>query len=87
MLPEKCPNCLAYHGIPPLAHLTPGVPCKHNPDRECDICGGPVGGLSMGGSRICAQCDMHGWPGHLPPLHKKNPLDRIVDALNAEDTC
>ena len=54
---DRCPNCGCWHGVPPLEHLQPDVPCEHNPNRACDLCGEPVGGLSMGGSHICNSCD------------------------------
>lgn len=54
---DRCPKCLAWHGVPPLEHLQSGVPCGHNLNRACDLCEEPVGGLSMGGSNICSRCD------------------------------
>ena len=46
---DRCPNCRAWHGISPLEHLNPDVPCGHNPNRACNLCGEPVGDLSRGG--------------------------------------
>lgn len=54
---DRCPNCRAWHGIPPLEHLQPGVPCEHDRNRACDLCGKPVGNLSTGGSHICSICE------------------------------
>lgn len=54
---DRCPNCLAWHGVWPLEHLQPGIPCKHDPNCACDLCGEPVGGISFGGSNICGHCD------------------------------
>lgn len=53
----RCPDCLAWHGIGMLKHLKPGVPCGHDKERSCTLCGHPVGGLSMGGPGICSWCD------------------------------
>lgn len=54
---DRCLNCLAWHGVPPLEHLQLGIPCGHDPNRVCNLCGESVGGLSMGGSNICSTCD------------------------------
>ena len=54
---DRCPDCLAWHGVSPLKHLKPGEPCGHNKERSCVLCGHSVGGLSMGGRGICSWCD------------------------------
>jgi hypothetical protein len=51
LLGDPCPD-----GIPPLAHLTPDNPCKHDRNRPCTLCGEPVGDLSIAGPEICGTC-------------------------------
>ena len=55
---DRCPDCQAWHGVSPLEHLKPGVPCGHDKSRACDLCSEPVGGLSTGGSSICCGCEV-----------------------------
>lgn len=52
-----CPDCGAWHGRGIMKHLVEDVPCGHDRARPCEMCGKPVGNLSMGGSDICAWCD------------------------------
>lgn len=54
---DRCPDCRAWHGIPPLEHLSPSKPCSHDPTRPCVICRQPVGALSVGGYNVCGWCD------------------------------
>jgi len=51
-----CPRCGCWHGLHPLEHLQPGVPCEHDRSRPCRICGHPVGDLSTGGPEVCVFC-------------------------------
>jgi SH3 domain-containing protein len=55
-LGDPCPDCGAWHGIHPLTHLTPDIPCNHERNRPCKICGARVGDLSFAGPDICAIC-------------------------------
>jgi len=59
---DMCPDCHAFHGVPPLEHLEKGVPCGHDKEAACSLCGGRLGALSWGGPTICATCDTYGWP-------------------------
>ena len=61
-----CPNCGAYHGVPPLEHLKPGTPCDHDPKRPCKLCGWPVGPLSTDGPEVCSFC-ANGFKRFPPP--------------------
>lgn len=45
---DLCPNCLAWHGVPPLQHLSPNQLCGHIPTLPCVLCGQPVGGVEYG---------------------------------------
>ena len=63
-LKDRCPDCGAWHGVRPLEHLAPGVPCGHDQTRPCQLCGQPVGRLSIGSSSVCSICEVKGWLRH-----------------------
>lgn len=75
---DICPNCMAWHGVWPLEHLIPGIPCNHNRDRMCILCKKPVGGLSTGGPTVCSLCDND------PEIVKRISKD-MVEGLKALD--
>ena len=77
---DRCPDCLAWHGIGVLKHLEPGVPCGHDKERPCTLCGHPVGGLSMGGPGICSWCDC-GMPPEATLAERQQEATRILAQL------
>jgi len=54
---NRCPDCLAWHGVWPLEALVQGVPCGHDKESPCVLCGKPIGPLSTGGSEVCGWCE------------------------------
>jgi hypothetical protein len=77
-LGDPCPDCGAWHGIPPLTNLIPGVPCSHDRNRPCGICGGPVGDLSIAGPEICGDCAAaHAEPPARESRQIEGPTERV----------
>lgn len=80
---DMCPRCCAWHGVPPLEHLTKGGPCPHDPAALCAVCGGAVGALSTDGSSVCAKCASNGlWP--FRPLKEPDVLTIFIEEVDRD---